>query len=142
MTDERYRVEEPEYRIEQPDKSLGDLVSELTSEFSDLVTSHVALAKAEIKQDARDAGKAGGMFGGAGMAALIALLMLSAAAAWGLAEVMEPGWAFLIVGVLWAIVAAILALSGKKELDHMDPGPRKTMEEIKEDQQWLKTQRR
>jgi uncharacterized membrane protein YqjE len=92
MTDERYR-------IEHPDKSLGDLVSELTSEFSALVSSHVALAKAELKQDIRDAGKAGGMFGGAGMAALIALLMLSSAAAWGLAEVMEPGWAFLIVGV-------------------------------------------
>jgi uncharacterized membrane protein YqjE len=135
MTDERYR-------IEQPEKSLGDLVSELTAEFSQLVSSHVALAKAEMKQDVREAGKAGGMLGGAGMAALIALLMLSAAAAWGLAEVMEPGWAFLIVGVVWALVAAVLALTGKKELDHMNPGPQQTMEEIKEDQQWLKTQRR
>jgi uncharacterized membrane protein YqjE len=135
MTDERYR-------IEQPDKSLGDLVGELTKEFSELVSSHIALAKAEMRQDAKDAGKAGGMLGGAGAAALIALLMLSAAAAWGLAEVMEPGWAFLIVGALWLIVAAVLALSGKKELDDMNPGPRKTMDELKEDKQWLKTQRR
>jgi uncharacterized membrane protein YqjE len=135
MTDERYRIEDPE-------KSLGDLVGELTSEFSELVSSHVALAKAEIRQDAKDAGKAGGMLGGAGMAALVALLMLSAAAAWGLAEVMEPGWAFLIVGAVWSIVAAALALAGKRKLDDMNPGPNKTMEEIKEDQQWLKTQRR
>jgi uncharacterized membrane protein YqjE len=135
MTDERYR-------IEQPDKSLGDLVGELTTEFSALVSSHIALAKAEIRQDAKDAGKAGGMLGGAGAAALIASLMLSAAAAWGLAEVMEPGWAFLIVGVVWLVVAAVLALSGKRELDDMNPGPRKTMEELEEDKQWLKTQRR
>jgi uncharacterized membrane protein YqjE len=132
MSDERYP-------IEQPDKSLGDLVGELTTEFSALVSSHVALAKAELKQDARDAGKAGGMLGGAGVAALIAALMLSAAAAWGLAEVMEPGWAFLIVGAVWAIAAAVLGLTGKKQLDEMDPGPRQTIDEIKEDQQWLKT---
>jgi uncharacterized membrane protein YqjE len=135
MTDERYRIEEP-------DKSLGDLVGELTSEISQLVTSHVELAKAEVRQDARDAAKAGGMFGGAGVAALVALLMLSMAAAWGLAEVMEPGWAFLIVGVIWAIAAAVLGLTGKKELDDMNPGPQQTMEEIKEDRQWLKTPNR
>ncbi len=135
MTDERYR-------IEQPDKSLGDLVGELTSEISELVTSHVELAKAEVRQDARDAARAGGMFGGAGVAALVALLMLSAAAAWGLAEVMEPGWAFLIVGAVWAVAAAVLGLTGKKELDEMNPGPQQTMEEIKEDRQWLKTQSR
>ena len=135
MTDERYR-------IEQPDKSLGDLVGELTSEISQLVTSHVELAKAEIRQDARDAAKAGGMFGGAGIAALVALLMLSAAAAWGLAEVIEPGWAFLVVGAFWAVAAAVLGLTGKKELTEMNPGPQQTMEEIKEDRQWLKTQSR
>ncbi len=134
MTDERYR-------IEQPEKSVGDLVGELTTEISQLVNSHVELAKAEIRQDARDAAKAGGMFGSAGIATLVALLMLSAAAAWGLAEVMEPGWAFLVVGAVWAIVAAALALTGKKELDEMNPGPRKTMQEIEEDRKWLKTQR-
>jgi uncharacterized membrane protein YqjE len=135
MTDERYR-------IEQPDKSFGDLVGELTMEISQLVNSHVELAKAEIRQDARDAAKAGSMFGGAGVAGLVALLMLSAAAAWGLAEVIDPGWAFLIVGAVWAVAAAVLGLTGKKELDEMNPGPTQTMEEIKEDRQWLKTQSR
>jgi uncharacterized membrane protein YqjE len=133
-------MSEQRYPIEQPEKSLGDLVSELTSEFSELVNTHVALAKAELKQDARQAGRAGGMVGGAGVAALVAVLMLSAAAAWDLAEVMAPGWAFLIVGAVWAIVAGVLALTGKKKLDEMDPGPRQTMDEIEEDKQWLKTQ--
>ena len=133
MTDERYPLEEP-------DKSLGDLIGDLTSEFSSLVSTHVDLAKAEIKQDVRDAGKAGSMFGAAGVAALLALILLSSAAAWGLAEVMAAGWAFLIVGALWALVAAMLAFGGKKQIDDMDPGPQQTLEELKEDKQWLKNQ--
>ena len=133
MTDERYPLEEP-------DKSLGDLIGDLTSEFSSLVSTHIDLAKAEIKQDVRDASKAGGMFGAAGIAALLAMILLSSAAAWGLAEVMAAGWAFLIVGALWALVAAVLAFSGKKQIDDMDPGPQQTLEELKEDKQWLKNQ--
>lgn len=135
-------MSEQRYPIENPERSLGDLVGDLTAEISDLVTSHVALAKAEIRQDARDAGKAGGMFGAAGVSAVVALLMLSSAAAWGLAEVMEPGWAFLIIGGVWAVAAAALTLSGKRELDEMDAGPRRTVEELKEDRKWLKTQTR
>jgi uncharacterized membrane protein YqjE len=135
MTDERYRIEHPE-------KSLGDLIGELTTEISQLVTSHVELAKAEIRQDAREAARAGGMLGGAGISGLVALLMLSAAAAWGLAEVIAPGWAFLVVGAFWAVGTAVLGLTGKKELDEMRPGPQHTMEEIKEDQQWLKIRNR
>jgi uncharacterized membrane protein YqjE len=127
------------YPIEQPEKTLGDLVSDLTTEFSALVEDHVDLAKAEIRQDIRDASKAGGMFGGAGVSALLALLLLSMAAAWGLAEVIEPGWAFLVVGGLWAVVAAVLALSGRKQVERMEPGPRRTMEEIQEDRRWLTT---
>lgn len=133
MTDERYP-------IEQPDKSVGDLVGQLSTEFSALISTHVDLAKAEIRRDAKDAGKAGGMFGGAGAAALIALLMLSSAAAWGLAELVEPGWAFLIVGAVWGVVAAVLAFTGKRELDEMNPGPQQTMNELQEDKQWLKQQ--
>ena len=128
------------YSLEHPDRSLGDLVGELTSEFGQLVGSHIDLAKAEIKQDVREAGRAGGMFGGAGVAALVAVLMLSTAAAWGLAEVMAPGWAFFIVGVVWAIAAAGLAMAGKKQVQHMQPGPTETVEEIKEDKRWLKNQ--
>ena len=127
------------YEIQDPDRSLGDLIGDLTSEFGALVTSHIDLAKAEIKQDVRDASKAGGMFGIAAVSALLALIMLSAAAAWGLAEVMAPGWAFLIVGALWAVVAGISALMGKKTVAEMEPGPRQTMEEIKEDKEWLTT---
>ena len=127
------------YAIEHPDQSLGDLVSDLTSQFGTLVTTHMELAKAEIRQDIRQASRAGGMFGAAAVSALVALIMLSAAAAWGLAEVMAAGWAFLIVGAVWAVVAAVAALSGRRTVSEMDPGPRQTIDEIKEDKEWLRT---
>jgi hypothetical protein len=133
-------MSEERYPVSDPDRSLGDLIGDLTTEFSQLVSSHIDLAKAEIKEDIRDAGRAGGMLGGAGVSGLVAVLMLSGAAAWGLAEVVEPGWAFLIVGVVWAIVAGALAATGKKRIQHIEPGPTATVDEIKEDKRWLKSQ--
>jgi uncharacterized membrane protein YqjE len=133
-------VSEERYPLQDPDRSLGDLVSELTREFSQLVASHVDLAKVELKEDVRQAGRAGGMLGGAGASALIAAIILSMAAAWGLAEWMDPGWAFLIVGAIWAIAAAALAAAGKQRIEHMQPGPTRTVAEIKEDKEWLSKQ--
>lgn len=131
---------EERFPIDQPDRSLGELVGELTSEFSTLVTTHIELAKAELTQEVRTAGKAGAMFAVAAAGAVLALAMLSAALGWGLAETMAPGWAFLIVGFAWAVVAGALAFAGKQRLRAMDDALGETRTEIKEDQRWLKTQ--
>jgi hypothetical protein len=122
----------------QPDKSLGQLLGELTGELTDLVRKELQLAQVEIKEEVRQAGKGGGLLGGAGVAGFLALILLSFALAWGLAELMPEGFAFLIVGVLWAIVAAVLASRGRKELKEVQPVPRQTMETLKEDAQWAR----
>jgi len=62
----------------------------------------IALAKAEFKQEVLKAGRPWGMLGGAGFAGYMVLLFASIAAWWGLAEVMAPGWAALIVTAIWA----------------------------------------
>jgi uncharacterized membrane protein YqjE len=124
----------------EADKSLGELMSSLTEDFSALVTTHVELAKVEIKEEVAKAGKGAGLIGGGALAALLALLMLSFAAAWGLAEVMAEGWAFLIVGLVWAGAAAFLALTGRQKLSEAH-GPEQTVEEVKEDAEWLRQQR-
>lgn len=127
------------YPIEEPDRSLGDLVGDLTSELSRLVTAHFALAKAELTDDAKAAAKASSMLAAGAVAALLALAMLSAALGWGLAETMSPGWAFLIVGALWSVVAGALVVTGRKRVAEMDRALGQTMDEIKEDQRWLTT---
>ena len=82
------------------------------------------LARVEIREEAGKAGKAAGMLGGGAVAALVALILLTSAAAWGLAEVVDAGWAFLIVGVVVGAVAAVLAMNGRQEARRGPPRPR------------------
>ena len=125
------------YPLDEPDKSLGDLVGELTQQFGELVTDHLRLARVEIVEDLKDAGRGAGMVGGGAVAGWIAALILSMAAAWGLAEAMETWLAFLVVGVVWAVAAAVLLSTGKKALKDVDPMPTETIHELEKDKQWI-----
>jgi hypothetical protein len=123
------------------ERSLADLLSTLTSQLSTLFRKEVELARTEIKQEVRLAGKAAGTLGGAGGAAFMAVLLLSFALAWGLGELV-PVWAgFLIVGALYAVVAGALFVNGKKKLDRINPKPEQTIETLKEDAEWARTRK-
>ncbi len=120
------------------ERSLGELVAHATKDLSMLVQQEVALAKTELKKEAVAAGKGAGMFGGAGLTGLFALFFLSIAAAYGIAWLGLPlGWGFFIVGMLYLIVAAVLALLGKKQISKVGP-PEKTIATVKDDVQWAK----
>jgi hypothetical protein len=97
------------------DRSLGELISGITTDLSTLVQQEIALAKAEATQSAKRAGKGAGMFGGAGFAGYFVLLFLSIALWWAIGDGMGHGWSALIVAVLWAIVGLVLYLRGRKE---------------------------
>ena len=122
-----------------PEKSLNELISELTTDFSNLVSTHVELAKVEIKEEVKKAGMGAGLLSGAAVAALMALLLLSFAAAWGLSEVVPEGVAFLIVGLVWAAAGGAMAAIGRRRLAETK-GPEKTVQEVKEDAQWIRQQ--
>jgi uncharacterized membrane protein YqjE len=125
------------YPLDEPEKSLGDLVGELTHEFGELVTDHLRLARVEIVDDLKKAGRGAGMMGAGAIAGWIAALILSLAAAWALAETVDTWLAFLIVGVVWVAAAAVLVKTGKKALDEVDPVPTETMRELEKDKQWI-----
>jgi len=110
---------------------LGSLLSDVSRDLSTLFRQEVALAKAELTDSAKKAGKAGGMFGGAGLTALFALLFLSIAAWWGLGHLVGNAWSALIIAVVYAIVAAVLALRGRKEIKEIRGVPQ-TVETVKE----------
>jgi hypothetical protein len=80
------------------------------------------------------------MLGGGAVAALLALILLTSAAAWGLAEVVDAGWAFLIVGVVIGAVAAVLAMNGRRKLAEVRPVPDQTVDTLKEDARWARAQ--
>src|SRR4051794_22348349 len=98
-----------------PDSSLGELFSQMTTDLSSLFRKEVELAKVETKQEVAQAGKAGGMLGGAALTGYLALLFASFALAWLLDSWMHPALAFLIVAVLYGIAAAILASKGRQK---------------------------
>jgi len=124
-----------------PETSLGELFGNLSSDMSALMRDEINLAKVELKDEIRDAGKAGGMFGAAALAGYMTVVLLSFAAAWGLAEVMAAGWAFLIVAVVWGIAGAVLYLQGRDRLKQVDLKPQQTVQTLKEDMQWAKNQK-
>ncbi len=142
MADVSQRVDGPRSRNTEPlesDKSLGELLAQLSADFGELVSVQVELAKVELKDEARTTARSAGMFGGAAVAALLALLLVSLAAAWGLAEVVPEGVAFLIVAVVWAIAAGALFMVARKQVREIEPIP-ESRESMKEDVQWARQQ--
>jgi hypothetical protein len=124
----------------EPDKSLGELFSNLTGDLSDLMRKEVELAKVEIKEEVRAAGKGAGLLGAGALCGYLAVLLVSFAAVWGLAVIMPTGLAFLIIGVLYAIAAFILGSMGKQEITNVDPVPQQTVETLQEDVRWARQQ--
>jgi uncharacterized membrane protein YqjE len=120
------------------DPSIGELIGDVADDFARLVRQQLELAKAEVKEQATVAAKAGGMLGFAGVAGHMVLVLLSFALVFALAAVMPIGWAALIVAVIWAIIGAIAYTTGRQRLKAVSPVPEKTVQTLKEDMQWLR----
>lgn len=113
-----------ERTAERSQASVGELLGEVTRDFSTLVRQEVDLAKAELREEAKTSSKAAGMFAGAGIAGLLTLLFVSYALWWGLSNVMDQGWAALIVAVLWAVIGAVLFAWARRQARQIRPLPR------------------
>jgi Putative Actinobacterial Holin-X, holin superfamily III len=112
--------------------SVGELISDVSRDLSTLMRQELELAKAELKTEAAKTGKAVGMLGGAGVAGHMVLLFLSAALWAGLANVMDAGWAALIVAAIWAVLAAVLYSIGRGRLRTVNPTPERTVQTVRE----------
>ena len=125
------------------DKSLGDLVQDLSRQTSTLIRQEMRLAQAELTEKGRHASKGAGMFGGAGLIALYGVGALIAAAILGLATVLEPWIAAAAVGVGLLLIAGILALTGKKEIEEATPPkPELAIESVQRDVDTVKARAR
>jgi len=139
VTDMTTQSGEPTARARAAEASPGELASEVAKDMSTLVRQEVALAKSELQQEAKTAGTAVGAFGGAGFAGYFVLVFLSLAMMWALGSIMALGWAALIVAAVWAVIAGVFALVGRRKLKGFNPKPERTIETVKEDVQWAKT---
>jgi hypothetical protein len=128
----------PTERRTVSDLSLGQLVSELSSDLSDLIRQEVALARAETMEKVSAAAQGAGLMAGGGAVAYAGLILLLIAAAFGLANYMPFWLAALIVGVVAIVVGLILALSGRGRLREATSAPEKTIETMKDNAEFVK----
>jgi uncharacterized membrane protein YqjE len=122
------------------DRPIGELLKELSTQTTTLVRQELELAKAEMAEKGKQAGLGAGMFGGAGLFGVLALAALTTCVIAALATGMDVWLAALIVAVVYAGVAAVLALAGKRKTrEAIPPAPEQAIESTKEDVQWAKT---
>lgn len=106
--------------------NVGDLIGDISRDLSLLLSQEAALAKAEVAASAKRGGKGAGLLGGAGVAGHFVVLFLSIALWWGLGDLIGLGWSAVVVALVWGVVAAVLAVLGRKELNEIKGIPQTT----------------
>ena len=122
------------------DESLGNLFSRLSEQASTLIRQEIQLAQTEMTRKATKAGRNAAFIALGAVIALGAYLSLVAALILVLAQVMAAWLAALIVAVVLAIGAALLVQYGISKLKQIDPAPRRTIETMRENKEWLTQQ--
>jgi uncharacterized protein YoxC len=124
----------PNGRTALRERPTADLVKDLSNQVSTLMRQELELAKLELAAKGKEAGIGAGMFGGAGLMAVLGLGAVTAAAILGLATVVAAWLAALIVAAVWFAIAGVLALLGKGRAQRaVPPVPQQTVETVKED---------
>jgi uncharacterized membrane protein YqjE len=126
------------------EESIADLVKRLAEQTNTLVKQEIELAKAELTEKGKIAGAGAGMLGAAALVGLLAAGALTACLVALLATAVDHTWlAALIVALVYAAIAAVLALRGRDRIRAATPpAPEKTIESVKEDVEWAKTRTR
>ena len=130
----------PNNNQELRERPTGELLKELSEQTTQLVRQEIDLAKAELSEKGKRAGVGAGMVGGAGLFGVFAFAALTACLI-GALDTAMPFWlAALVVAVVYSVVAGVLALRGKKQVqDAAPPVPEQALESTKEDVEWAKT---
>lgn len=114
------------------ERSLQELVRTLTADFQTIARDEVELAKAEMRDNARHGGMGAGLLAGAVLLVTLASVLLSVAAAFGLVALgLDPALAFLIVGVVYILIAVILGLVARSQFRRIKP-PERTIASVKQ----------
>jgi uncharacterized membrane protein YqjE len=125
---------------DQETRPLSDMISGVVENVQNIVRYEVQLAKTELQQEAKTAGKGVAMLAAGALVGFYALGLFLLTAVWALATQVDRWLAALIVAVVVAVIAGALAMVGKKKLDEFSPKPDETIDSVKEDIEWVKRQ--
>jgi len=134
-------LDHAETHVPASERSAAELAGDLVHQMTTLVHHEMELARVEMAEKTKRAGKGVGLFGGSGVLALFALACLTTCAIAAI-QLALPLWlSALIVGVAYLVVAGVFALNGRRQLrEATPPVPEAAISSSKEDVQWLKQQ--
>lgn len=122
----------PSREAEPQERTIGQLVADVTHDVQGILRSEVALAKAEVQHSVKIMGKGAGLVGAAAFLGLVGFLFLFHTLAQVIA-IWLPLWAgYLIVTVVLLLVAGILGGVGAKKLKAAKPAPERAIAEAKQ----------
>jgi MFS family permease len=122
------------------DRPIPELMKQMSDQTTTLVRQEIELAKAEMIAKGKQVGIGAGAFGGAAVVGLYAVGALTACLILALSTAVAGWLAALIVAVVYAAVAGVLALVGKKRTQAgAPPVPERAISSTKEDVEWAKT---
>jgi putative superfamily III holin-X len=125
------------------ERSIGELFTKLSNETSTLIRQEMELARAELTEKGKEAGKGAGLFGGAGAVGLLGAGAITAGVILLLDLAIAAWLAAILVGLVYVAVAAVLAVQGRDRIQRATPPvPEQTVDTVKEDVEWAKTRAR
>jgi hypothetical protein len=120
------------------ERSAGDILQNVLRDVGEIVRGEIRLARAEIREKAGKASKAGGFLGGAALCGLLAGGSLAAACIAALSLVMAVWLAALVMCLILAGAGAALFSAARARLKQIEPVPERTVQTAKETLQWAK----
>jgi len=120
------------------ERSISDVVQDIIRNVQEMLRSEVRLAKTELREEAVKAKTAGALLGGGAVSAFFAVFFLLLMTVYALTRVLPDWAAALIVAAFTAIVAALMLTAGIKRFKQVHPTPERTVENIKENVEWVK----
>lgn len=123
------------------DRSLGELLGDLSQQTATLVKKEIELARHEITRSATNLGRDAALAAAGGAVAYAGFILLLIGVAWLLATIGLPEWlAFVLVGVISIAIGAFLVMRYMQQMSKVSVVPERTVETIKEDVEWAKDQ--
>jgi len=129
---------DPEGESRRPDRSVAGLLADLAYEIGTLLRQEIALFKAELQEKFRLLGQGAGAAVAGGLIAFSGWLALLAAAIFGLSEILAPWLSALVVGAVVIVLGVGLLMLGKRRLGGDGLVPRRTLNSLREDEQWFR----
>jgi len=123
------------------DASVGELLSQLSTQTSRLVRDELRLAQKEFQESAKHAGIGAGLFSIAGVLGFVGFVTLVGAAVAALSLVLPVWAAAIVVAVVLFLAAGVAALIGRRQTNEITPAAPRTVETVKADIEEVKEAR-